>query len=190
MPLRTHYDNLKVSRDAPEKVIKSAFKALSLLHHPDRSNDRFEANETFKIILKSYEILVNPESRREHDKWIAKQEALSQNEKAEWHQTKKKAATDTTPTIPKYIQTIISLHTSISTFFQYIFASTKAMCRWITYPAALFGIFVIVSTYQMWSWSQTGAINSFLDRFLERKAELGSVVELIDDSNLASLPIF
>jgi len=35
--LRTHYDNLKVSRDAPDNVIRAAYKTLSQKYHPDKN---------------------------------------------------------------------------------------------------------------------------------------------------------
>ena len=34
----TYYDDLKISRDAPNEVIRAAYKALSLKYHPDRYN--------------------------------------------------------------------------------------------------------------------------------------------------------
>jgi DnaJ-class molecular chaperone len=33
--IRTHYDNLKVARNAPDSVIKAAYKALCQTYHPD-----------------------------------------------------------------------------------------------------------------------------------------------------------
>jgi formylglycine-generating enzyme required for sulfatase activity len=184
MPIRTHYDNLKVSRDAPEVVIKASFKALSLKHHPDRNSDKVSAEKTFKIILQSYEILIDPDLRRKHDKWIVKQEAASQDGSAEKRQkTRSKEEVETALNIPRYIKAVISLHTAILAFIRHIFDSIKVLFRLITYPATLFGIFAVVSTYQMWSWSQTGAINSFLDRFLDRKVELDPIAKLIDESD-------
>ncbi|WP_083446899.1 DnaJ domain-containing protein [Azoarcus sp. CIB] len=37
--IRTHYDNLKVARDAPIEVIKAAYPSLSQKYHPDRNPD-------------------------------------------------------------------------------------------------------------------------------------------------------
>ena len=34
---RTHYDNLKVSRDAPIEVIQAAYRSLARKYHPDRN---------------------------------------------------------------------------------------------------------------------------------------------------------
>ena len=35
--IHTHYDNLKVARNAPIEVIRAAYKSLSHKHHPDRN---------------------------------------------------------------------------------------------------------------------------------------------------------
>ena len=72
---RTHYQNLKVDREAAEGVIKAAYKALTFKYHPDRNPDRANAEKTFKLIRESYEVLIDPVSRRKHDEWIARQEA-------------------------------------------------------------------------------------------------------------------
>lgn len=45
--MRTHYDNLKVSRNAPPEVIKAAYKALTLKFHPDVNH----SPEAKKIML-------------------------------------------------------------------------------------------------------------------------------------------
>ena len=65
--VRTHYDNLKVSRDAPSKVIWAAHQVLVAEHATDA--------EILRIINKSYAVLSDPVKRAEHDLWIAKAEA-------------------------------------------------------------------------------------------------------------------
>ncbi|CAN8139366.1 putative J domain-containing protein [uncultured Thiomicrorhabdus sp.] len=67
---RTHYDNLKVSHDAPPEVIKAAYKTLIQKHHPDRNQNDQESHRILSIVNKSYEILSDPTKRQEHDKWI------------------------------------------------------------------------------------------------------------------------
>ncbi len=47
--VRTHYNNLKVARDAPIEVIDAAYKSLSKKYHPD-INDSDDAARIFKII--------------------------------------------------------------------------------------------------------------------------------------------
>ncbi|MGV3653845.1 MAG: J domain-containing protein [Noviherbaspirillum sp.] len=74
--IHTHYDNLKVSRDAPPEVIRAAYKTLSQKFHPDRNPGKPGATRTFQLISLAYEVLSDPVRRRDHDDWIAKQEAL------------------------------------------------------------------------------------------------------------------
>jgi len=67
---RTHYDNLKVSRDAPPEVIRSAYKALANKYHPDRNHGSERALRAMQAINTSFEALDDPVRRRAHDEWI------------------------------------------------------------------------------------------------------------------------
>jgi curved DNA-binding protein CbpA len=73
--LHTHYDNLKVSRDAPIEVIRAAYKSLAGKYHPDLHSGSEKAARIMRIINASYEVLSDPNSRRLHDDWIARREA-------------------------------------------------------------------------------------------------------------------
>lgn len=69
--MRTHYDNLQVSRAASPKVIRAAYKSLVQDWHPDRNpGNREEAERVLKIINKAYDVLSNERLRAEHDRWI------------------------------------------------------------------------------------------------------------------------
>jgi len=68
--VRTHYDNLKVARDAPPEVIRAAYRSLSQKYHPDRNPNDADAARIMAIINGSYEVLSDPAKRREHDLWI------------------------------------------------------------------------------------------------------------------------
>lgn len=73
---RTHYDNLKVAKDAPTEVVRAAYRTLSQKYHPDKNQGSAEAARIMAIINASYEILADPEKRQKHDIWIAQQERL------------------------------------------------------------------------------------------------------------------
>ncbi|MCO6428840.1 J domain-containing protein [Nitrosomonas communis] len=75
--LHTHYDNLKVARNAPPKVIRAAYKRLSQKFHPDKNPGNIEAAQIMTIINASYKVLSDPDKRREHDEWIAGMETAS-----------------------------------------------------------------------------------------------------------------
>lgn len=52
--IRTHYDNLKVARDAPDAVIRAAYKALMQKFHPDKfEGTEQEALRIAKLIKQS-----------------------------------------------------------------------------------------------------------------------------------------
>ncbi len=81
--LHTHYDNLKVARNAPPEVIRAAYKSLSQRYHPDRNQDSSSATRVFQMINTAYDVLSDPVKRREHDAWIAQGE-----KKQRWPKTK------------------------------------------------------------------------------------------------------
>lgn len=73
--LHTHYDNLKVARNAPPEVIRAAYKILCQQFHPDRHGGHPRATQTFQLINAAYDVLSDPVRRQQHDAWIAKTEA-------------------------------------------------------------------------------------------------------------------
>lgn len=72
--VHTYYDNLKVSRTAPQEVIRAAYKSLAQKYHPDRNQGNNEAVRIMKLINEAYEVLSDPIKRAEHDQWIERQE--------------------------------------------------------------------------------------------------------------------
>lgn len=74
--LRTHYDNLKVARDAPDAVIRAAYKVLVQKYHPDKNPGDARAVRVMQLINQSYDVLSDPAQRKEHDEWIHAQELL------------------------------------------------------------------------------------------------------------------
>lgn len=90
--MHTHYDNLKVSRDAPPEVIRAAYKSLSQKYHPDRHADSDEANRIMRLLNAAYEVLRDPARRAEHDQWIAAQEKREAEQKQRRAQAQRAAA--------------------------------------------------------------------------------------------------
>lgn len=84
--IHSHYDNLKVSRDAPQAVIKAAYRTLSQQYHPDLAKEP-DAARIMGIINKSYAILSDPTSRKEHDVWLETQEKNETKNHQEWNKT-------------------------------------------------------------------------------------------------------
>lgn len=60
----THYDTLKVAHDAPEAVIRAAYKTLMQKYHPDKfEGDPEFALELSKKLLQAYLVLIDPDLR-------------------------------------------------------------------------------------------------------------------------------
>lgn len=81
MPLWTHYDNLKVPRNATFDEIKSSYRKLVFMHHPDRADekDREKKNRILQIINHSYSVLSDPVRRHAYDMWLMNEEKYFQN---------------------------------------------------------------------------------------------------------------
>lgn len=64
-----YYETLGVSREADEKVLKSAFRKLAMQYHPDRNNGDSSAEAKFKEINEAYDVLRDPQRRAAYDRF-------------------------------------------------------------------------------------------------------------------------
>jgi curved DNA-binding protein len=65
---RDYYKILGVPKNAREDTIKKAYRSLAMKYHPDRNPGKEkEANEKFKKINEAYEVLGDPEKRKQYD---------------------------------------------------------------------------------------------------------------------------
>lgn len=74
--LHTHYENLKVARNAPTEVIRAAYRILAQKYHPD-VNPTQDAARIMQMLNEAWAVLGDPVRRAEHDTWIAEQEAAA-----------------------------------------------------------------------------------------------------------------
>lgn len=66
-PNKDLYGVLGLSRGASQDDIRRVFRRLAREHHPDANPEDSRAEERFKEIQQAYEVLSNPEKRREYD---------------------------------------------------------------------------------------------------------------------------
>jgi molecular chaperone DnaJ len=64
---RDYYEILGVERSASSDQLKQAFRRLALQHHPDRNPGNPEAGERFKEASEAYDVLSDPQKRRQYD---------------------------------------------------------------------------------------------------------------------------
>jgi len=61
-----YYKTLGVKKSATDKAIKKAFRKLALQYHPDKNTDP-GAEDKFREIAEAYEVLRDPDKRRQYD---------------------------------------------------------------------------------------------------------------------------
>ncbi|MEM8962883.1 MAG: DnaJ domain-containing protein [Acidobacteriota bacterium] len=71
---RDFYQVLSLPRDATPKDVKSRFRALAREHHPDRFSgaEKARAEVAFQEITEAFNVLMDPQRRRQHDQELDK----------------------------------------------------------------------------------------------------------------------
>lgn len=65
--MKDYYSILGLEKSATTLEIKSAFRKLAKIYHPDKNPNDPQAKSKFESILKAYNTLVNPNSRARYD---------------------------------------------------------------------------------------------------------------------------
>lgn len=69
MSKRDYYEVLGVNRTASDQEIKSAYRRLAVLHHPDKNPNDAAAEEKFKEAAEAYGVLADAQQRQRYDRF-------------------------------------------------------------------------------------------------------------------------
>src|SRR2546430_1624266 len=64
---KTLYDTLGIAKNASADELKKAYRKLARQYHPDRNPGDAEAEKKFKEIQHAYDVLSDPEKRKQYD---------------------------------------------------------------------------------------------------------------------------
>lgn len=69
MDKRDYYEILGVNRTAKDQELKSAYRRLAMLYHPDKNPNDASAEEKFKEAAEAYSVLADQEQRQRYDRF-------------------------------------------------------------------------------------------------------------------------
>lgn len=69
MQKRDYYEVLEVNRSATAEEIKKSYRKLAVKYHPDKNPGDKAAEESFKEASEAYQVLSDPERRRQYDQF-------------------------------------------------------------------------------------------------------------------------
>src|SRR4030042_5617829 len=82
------YEILNVSPTASTEEIKSSFRKLAQIHHPDKNNNSSESQVNFQIIYNAYNTLISMEKREEYDTYLKTSSVIKNSSKYNFKKTK------------------------------------------------------------------------------------------------------
>jgi tetratricopeptide (TPR) repeat protein len=92
----THYETLKVSREASAADIKSAYRKIALQHHPDKSSDP-ASKSIFIAATEAYDVLVDADQKAAYDEKLRREAAQREEKLRKMAAPKPQSSTTTGP---------------------------------------------------------------------------------------------
>lgn len=99
MNQENYYQILNISPDAGQAEIKTAYREMAKKFHPDINREQ-GSEEIFKIIQEAYEVLSDPERRRQYDATLRHSSSARHFEYDATHD--RSAATEMRYSVPRF----------------------------------------------------------------------------------------
>jgi curved DNA-binding protein CbpA len=88
LPYSSLYEILNVDETATMDEIKSSFRKLAHVYHPDKNNNSPESESEFKILNNAYSVLSDPVKKTEYDNYLRTSSVLKNRNKAQQNKNK------------------------------------------------------------------------------------------------------
>ena len=69
MPDTDYYELLEVHQSADDKTIKTSYRRLAMICHPDKNPGCKDSEAKFKAISEAYDVLKDPQKRAAYDRF-------------------------------------------------------------------------------------------------------------------------
>ena len=122
------YEILHISQDAPEEIIKLAYKGLAQKYHPDRYKGN-DANEKMVKIREAYETLIDPQKRKEYDAFLAAQARRKQQQEDFERKQKEQKLQQAAPSNQGNQNASFNLNISVNLPFKFNILKPLIKCR-------------------------------------------------------------
>ncbi len=149
----TYYDLLQVNSNASIEIIKASYKTMAKKYHPDICGDN---GEMMSKINEAYEVLSNPDRRKQYDETIRKTESVKPPPNAHELNKTEKNNNDNFDNQNMIIKIIISIIYLIGSGIAYI----------LEFSWGIFLILIIIGLFTGHTQNLFGKLFSFIMGFV------------------------
>lgn len=170
--MKDYYSILGVPNDADPELIKSVYRSLSKIYHPDQYvGDKKFAEEKFKDINEAYECLKDPKKRENYDKEFNKE--FSNNKYNDFKNADKKEDNNFNATVKKDWDVIIEFYEEIELERQHLSKIDKRIA--MAFQVAILGY----KSSNNWKEVSKIVVDAFFTKYFGEDTQIHRFVELL-----------
>ena len=170
--MKDYYSILGVPFDAEPELIKSVYRSLSKIYHPDQYvGDKKFAEEKFKDINEAYECLKNTKKRKDYDKEFNKE--FNKNKYNDFKDSDKKEESNFSATVKKDWDVIIEFYEEIELERQHLSKIDKRIG--MAFQVAILGY----KSSNNWKKVSKIVVDAFFTKYFGSESQIHRFVELL-----------